>query len=674
MKLVKRVFQSPQLESPFLFQLALYSFLFLYILLMEILFWASKPTFISNVPVIDKINIILNCLAILSALSLAMAIPTALIVRLSRKILGNKIAQYVCLVFYSIPFVIFSVINYFYIDRWSYSVFGFSMVSRGTAINLLLFFTFIILGIFLYVFHAENILKGILQKRKLILVFLCILFVVGWGNLCRNSFSVINASEISPLKIDRSSEKPPNVIILTYDMFTLRLTPFLGYKWNTTPNLLERKKEFYVFSRATAIARDSRGGISALLTGRSPYATHVFGGQDRLTGEDRFVHFMAMLMSMGYYTVNYAEDMWSDPKNFNMLNGFCEINGNRIDPIDIKLQQLGNKTRSIKNASMSNAPVFDYIPFIERFRQKFIVDFPILTNVLNDVYEDYMLSLAYTLRIRDRLKYRRLRALVIPQKIDEEVVIHKNVHKELIVCKNHTHSKFLSRLEKLLQDDVYPFFFHCHNTVTHNPVSKKSLTIRKFSVGSDYFDNLYADALLTMDFEVNEVIELLEKYGQYDNTLFILTTDHEYNWTGKGEGTSLLMHFPGQTDGRIIHERIWLLDIAPTIADYLGIYSVSWMNGESLLPLINGEKDAASRFENRFIHVAQGRQALTVVKGNYSLYKCIKPGKEETVVRYLRPKGKGSVVLNPIEIATHQREIKSFEQEFQRICDSSRFD
>ncbi|GAJ19607.1 unnamed protein product, partial [marine sediment metagenome] len=76
--------------------------------------------------------------------------------------------------------------------------------------------------------------------------------------------------------------------------------------------------------------------------------------------------------------------------------------------------------------------------------------------------------------------------------------------------------------------------------------------------------------------EVETIIQLLKKHGHYEDTLLILTTDHEYIWGSSGHPIALMMRVPGFPKGRIISERTWMLDVAPTIFNLLGIAIPDW--------------------------------------------------------------------------------------------------
>jgi arylsulfatase A-like enzyme len=84
--------------------------------------------------------------------------------------------------------------------------------------------------------------------------------------------------------------------------------------------------------------------------------------------------------------------------------------------------------------------------------------------------------------------------------------------------------------------------------------------------------------------------------GMADNTLIIITTDHgiaypfmKCNLTGHGTGVSLMMRNPvvNFTGGKVIDALTSHIDIFPTICDAAALPAPEWLEGSSLVPLVN---------------------------------------------------------------------------------------
>jgi len=117
--------------------------------------------------------------------------------------------------------------------------------------------------------------------------------------------------------------------------------------------------------------------------------------------------------------------------------------------------------------------------------------------------------------------------------------------------------------------------------------------------------NLYDSNLHYGDWAVGEIRKLLEKNEIYDNTIFIITSDHGegfgehgYIWHSGGiydEVTHipLVIKLPGETvPGRKISALTQTIDLLPTVYDLLNIpFPGQEVQGKSLLPLLAGQAE-----------------------------------------------------------------------------------
>jgi arylsulfatase A-like enzyme len=112
---------------------------------------------------------------------------------------------------------------------------------------------------------------------------------------------------------------------------------------------------------------------------------------------------------------------------------------------------------------------------------------------------------------------------------------------------------------------------------------------------------LYDAGVLHADHNLGQVVDVLKETGLWDRAVFIFMADHGEEFAEHGGWfhdqsvyeellhVPLVVHFPGGAHGgRRIGERVSLLDVMPTVLDYLGRSDLCVeCRGSSLLPLLN---------------------------------------------------------------------------------------
>ena len=115
---------------------------------------------------------------------------------------------------------------------------------------------------------------------------------------------------------------------------------------------------------------------------------------------------------------------------------------------------------------------------------------------------------------------------------------------------------------------------------------------------------LYDGEIRFTDGVVGEVVDAINRAGIGAETLLIVTADHGdefFEHGNKGHGTTLydevlrvplLVHWPeGVVAGRVVEDPVSLADLAPTIYELLGVAAPPGLEGQSLVPLLLGERD-----------------------------------------------------------------------------------
>ncbi len=117
---------------------------------------------------------------------------------------------------------------------------------------------------------------------------------------------------------------------------------------------------------------------------------------------------------------------------------------------------------------------------------------------------------------------------------------------------------------------------------------------------------LYAQTLRQQDAKIGKVLQRLEELGLKENTLIVITADHgdellEHGFVGHAStswdasvyddliNVPLLLYYPKTLPaGKRIDTQVRMIDILPTVLDVLDIPLTASIQGQSLLPLVEG--------------------------------------------------------------------------------------
>lgn len=127
----------------------------------------------------------------------------------------------------------------------------------------------------------------------------------------------------------------------------------------------------------------------------------------------------------------------------------------------------------------------------------------------------------------------------------------------------------------------------------------------------EYADDLYSGEVAYVDAQLGVLFEALKSKGILDKTIVVLTSDHGEALGDKGEARHgyfaynsvlhipLFVSYPG-VESKVIPENAGHADIFPTICDLAGLPVPADLQGESLLPIAEGEvrKNPSIYFES----------------------------------------------------------------------------
>lgn len=107
----------------------------------------------------------------------------------------------------------------------------------------------------------------------------------------------------------------------------------------------------------------------------------------------------------------------------------------------------------------------------------------------------------------------------------------------------------------------------------------------------------YATALRQLDRHYGRILQALDDAQLTGDTLVIATTDHglafplmKCSLTDHGLGVLLILRGPGFQGGAAVDGLASQIDLYPTLCEYLNLPRPAWLEGQSLLPLVRGER------------------------------------------------------------------------------------
>ncbi|MCE5348205.1 MAG: sulfatase [Bacteroidales bacterium] len=192
----------------------------------------------------------------------------------------------------------------------------------------------------------------------------------------------------------------------------------------------------------------------------------------------------------------------------------------------------------------------------------------------------------------------------------EVAVKNKDFYKEIgydefLGNPKEAHLKAVEWLDKAHSN---PFFLSVGFTETHREYAKHKSDINPDhlippkplpdvpEVREDMAD--FMESARILDEKMGTVLAALRRNGLEDNTIVICTTDHgiafpsmKCNLYDEGIGIFMIMRLPGGLSaGKTINSMVSVIDIFPTICEFLEIEKPAWLDGTSVMPLIRGEK------------------------------------------------------------------------------------
>jgi arylsulfatase A-like enzyme/Flp pilus assembly protein TadD len=171
----------------------------------------------------------------------------------------------------------------------------------------------------------------------------------------------------------------------------------------------------------------------------------------------------------------------------------------------------------------------------------------------------------------------------------------------------------VDRALEWLDKSISPWFLWIHCYDPHDPYEPPEPFKAKYQTQP------YDGEVAYVDFALKKLFRYLEDKGLFANSVIVFTGDHGEGLGDHEESTHgifaynstiwipLIIHVPGMKPSTV-HQNVSHIDVFPTVCDTLKIENPSFLQGESLIPLIRGRKQRKRPiyFESLSLYYAAG--------------------------------------------------------------------
>ncbi|MBX2868121.1 MAG: sulfatase-like hydrolase/transferase, partial [Acidiferrobacterales bacterium] len=355
---------------------------------------------------------------------------------------------------------------------------------------------------------------------------------------------VFSKGLVDNLASTEKADRFPNIIFFAADGIQASHLSLYGYGRETTPNLNAIAGESLVVHNAIANAGRTTGSTTSMLAGKYASTTKVIFPPHVLTDRHAFQHLPGILKKLGYKGIQETLRYYADAGDLNMVGGFDVANGRTLEVHT------------------------DLIP----------------KNVLYKLYPTFV----FLKKMKERLEERVLHLAGIKSMSSAFDQVNPDSPANVYGVTDQTR---VDRVIEFIERHQQPVFAYIHLMDTHCcfPLPKTREFSKHHQKQTNHnFVDFYDDSILESDKHFGRLIATLKSAGEYENSLIVYSSDHTRGWR-TNKSVPLLIKFPNGEFSGNRHGVNQLLDVAPTIVEYLGLMVPDWMEGMSYL---NSEPDS----------------------------------------------------------------------------------
>jgi len=351
----------------------------------------------------------------------------------------------------------------------------------------------------------------------------------------------LHPGRLDPESAATSKTELPNILFILSDDHRYDFSGYAGHPFIETPNIDQLAEEGVIFDRAyvsTALCSPSR---ASFLTGVSPYQHGVWNNFTPWSEQNRT--FFEYLRPAGYSTAFIGK--WHMPGG--------------------KLPEIAGLDHFVSFTNMGGQGTYEWNPMIVNGREV-----PSRTRYIATELTDYAIEWIeqQTGPFVLYLSHKSVHASFQPDEPDVDRYAGEDAH---------------------VPEGAHLWSAHTRNQYVHLTRTPLDTSIRR-----------YGEAIHSMDREIGRLLNRLSELGLEQNTLVIYTSDNGYQW-GEHDLTDkrwayeesiripFIMRLPGneQHRGQRNSNIIANTDVAATFLDAAGIESPDYMEGQSLLQLLD---------------------------------------------------------------------------------------
>lgn len=441
--------------------------------------------------------------------------------------------------------------------------------------------------------------------RTLAFTISIFLVVFGIGLLLKQTPLLTEQNSVSSFK----GSNRPNVILITMDTVRADHLSLYGYARDTTPNLKILSEQATLYSNAIATSETTLDSHASIFTG--------------LYSRSHGAHYTLKTPAPSYDELGES-DLWTDStplaEKFNTLAEFLSAKGYLTMAVVANHAFLADSYRTGQGFQH-----YDYrspVPLLGHYFGKTRLFY--LRQSIHNILSNFTSSSDYYMASRTADEINR-KVFALLDKVDS-----KNERFFLFINYLDAHRPYMPPTP---YDKLFPGKDETFRPWKFAALKKQVMSLERKITDKErrHIVSQYDGGIAYMDFHIGALIARLKESGLYENSLFIVTSDHgeafgEKNFMTHGSSVyqnqvyvPLVIRYPGGSRKGVIDTVTSGVDIMPTVLDTLGYEIPEYLQGISLMKVEQeGDRSVISEsFSNRK-HIETHRRFYRIERAVFS--------------------------------------------------------